>query len=179
MSPQNLEIHLHDGSVLKGEVALVAGRLAKINLVNGEEISADDIKHIITAGKEESSMAEDTRYQLLIKAIKEPKQLFQSPFLRLIWYNPDPNTLPWPQPLHCRPKATLEVDFIHRSLNDSQEDAANAALLLDNENRITVLIGPPGSGLNFTHSSVSYSNYSFYRQNHCHCCNCGYPYSRD
>lgn len=143
---KNLEIHLHDSSVLKGEVTLVAGRVAKIKLVNNEEISADDIKHIVTTGKEESTMAEDTRYRLLIRAIKEPKQLFQSPFLRLIWYNPDPNTLPWPHPLHPRPRVPLEVDFIHRSLNNSQEDAANAALLLNNENRITILIGPPGSG---------------------------------
>lgn len=158
---QNLEIHLHNGSVLKGEAALVAGRVVKINLVNKEDISADDIKHIVTTGKEESSMAEDTRYRLLIRAIKEPKQLFQSPFLRLIWYNPDANTLPWPHPLHPRPKAPLEVDFIHRSLNDSQEDAANAALLLNNESRITVLIGPPGSGLNFTLSSIFCSDHSF------------------
>lgn len=144
---QMLEIHLHDGSILQGRVSIVAGKIAKIALVNQETITSEDIKHIITAGKEESSAIDDSRYRLLIRAIRSPKELFQSPFLRLIWYNPDPHTLPWPHATHPRPKEPFEVDFIYRHLNMSQEDAANAALLLDNDNRITTLIGPPGSGL--------------------------------
>lgn len=139
--------------MLKGEVSLVAGKVAEITLVNQENISSDDIKHIVTAGKEDSSMADDTRYRLLVRAIKYPQELFQSPFLQLIWYNPYPYTLPWPQPTHPQPDVPLEVDFLYRTLNKSQEDAANAALLLNNENRITILIGPPGSGLDFSHFS--------------------------
>ena len=139
--------------MLKGEVTLVAGKVAEIDLVNKERITADDIKCIITTGKEDPTMVSDSRYRLLVQAIGNPKGLFQSPFLRLIWYNPDPNELPWPQTTHPRPEP-LEVDFIHRALNPSQEDAANAALLLDNENRITILIGPPGSGLDLLYSSV-------------------------
>ena len=129
---------------------MVAGKVSKIALVNQETITAEDIKYIMTTGKEESTALDDSRYRLLVKAIHSPKELFQSPFLRLIWYNPDPHTLPWPYPTHPRPKGLLEVDFIHRHLNDSQEEAANAALLLDNDNRITTIIGPPGSGLGFT-----------------------------
>ena len=128
---------------------MVAGKIARIALVNQETITSEDVDRIVTTGKEESSAIDDRRYQLLIKSIHSPKELFQSPFLRLIWYNPDPNTLPWPHATHPRPKEPLEVDFIYRHLNPSQEDAANAALLRDNESRITVLIGPPGSGLTF------------------------------
>ena len=162
-------------------MVLVAGKVAEINLVNQETITSEDIKHIITTGKEESTMADDSRYRLLIKAIKNPKDLFQSPFLRLIWYNPDPNTLPWPHVTHPLPDAPLEVDFIHRTLNKSQEDAANAALLLDNENRITILIGPPGSGLYFPHFSAFWSDSYFFisRKDNCNCCHCGHNDSRD
>ena len=150
-----VEIHLNDGSVLQGRVSMVAGKVSRIALINQETVTSESIKHIITTGKEESSAIDDNRYRLLIRAIHSPKELFQSPFLRLIWYNPDPNTLPWPPAVHPRPKEPFEVDFIHRHLNPSQEDAANAAILLDNENRITVLIGPPGSGLSFICHPIS------------------------
>jgi hypothetical protein len=142
-----LEIHLKDGSVLQGRVSMVAGKVSRIALINKETITSEAIEKIVTTGKGDSSPTDDNRYKLLIKAIHNPKELFQSPFLRLIWYNPDPKTLPWPHTIHPRPKEPFEVDFIHRHLNPSQEDAANAAVLLDNENRITILIGPPGSGL--------------------------------
>jgi hypothetical protein len=144
--------------VLKGEVTLVAGKVAEVFLVNQETITAEDIKHIITTGKE-SSVVDDSRYRLITRAIANPSDLFQSPFLRLIWYNPDPNILPWPRTVHPRP--SLEVDFVHRTLNQSQEDAANQALLVNNENRITVLIGPPGSGLGFIFTPVFWSNKYF------------------
>jgi hypothetical protein len=146
-----LEIHLHDGSVLQGKVSMVAGKVSRIALVNQETITPDDIKHILTTGKEDSTIVDDNRYRLLLRAIRDPKELFQSPLLRLIWYNPDPDTLPWPRTTHPRPEKPFEVDFIHRTLNQSQEDAANAALLLNNQNRITILIGPPGSGLYLIH----------------------------
>ena len=126
---------------------MVAGKVGRIALVNQETITSEDIKYIVTTGKEE--IMDPSRYRLLIRAIHNPKELFQSPFLRLIWYNPDPNTLPWPHAIHPRPEEPFEVDFLHRTLNKSQEDAANAALLLNNENRVTILIGPPGSGLEF------------------------------
>jgi len=148
---QTLEIHLHDGSVLQGRVTAVAGKVARIALVNQETITSDDIKHIITTGKEDLGVVGSSRYRLLIKAIYSPKELFQSPFLRLIWYNPDPDTLPWPRVTHPRPEEPFEVDFLYRALNKSQEEAANAALLLNNENRVTILIGPPGSGLDFSY----------------------------
>ena len=140
---------------------LVAGKIAKIALVNRETITADDIDHIVTTGKEDPTMFENSQYNLLLRAIKNPDELFRSPFLRLIWYNPDPNTIPWPHPLHPYPKIPFEVDFIHRSLNNSQEDAANTALLVDNENRITTLIGPPGSGLDFDFSPTLWSDDNF------------------
>ena len=63
---------------------MVAGKISRIALVNQETITAQDIKHIMTTGKEESSPIGDSRYQLLIKAIYSPKELFQSPFLRMI-----------------------------------------------------------------------------------------------
>ena len=143
-----IEVHLHDGSILQGKVDVVAGKVAKIILVNQETITAEDIDHIVTAGKEDSTMVEDTRYRLLVRAMKNPEELFSSPFLRLLWYNPDPYSLPWPPATHPRPAEPLEIDF-YRTLNPSQEDAANAALLLDNANRVTILVGPPGSGLDF------------------------------
>lgn len=144
---QKLEIHLHDGSILEGRVSTVSGKISKIALVNKETITAKDIKHIITTGKEGPGHTDSIRYRILINAIQNPKELFQSSFLRLLWYNPDPATLPWPHPRRPRPEEPFEVDFIYRSLNQSQEDAANAALLINNENRITTLIGPPGSGM--------------------------------
>jgi hypothetical protein len=130
---------------------MVAGKVSRIALVNQETITSNDISHIITTGKEDSSVIDGSRYRLMVRAVHNPKELFQSPFLRLIWYNPDPDTLPWPHTTHPRPAEPFEVDFIHRTLNESQEDAANAALLLSNENRITILIGPPGSGLHPTY----------------------------
>lgn len=142
-------------------MSLVAGKIAEIVLVNGETIEPEDIKHIITAGKDDSSISDDMRYRLLARTIKNPDELFQSPFLRLIWYNPNPNSLPWPDTTHTRPDLPLEVDFISRTLNQSQEDAANVALQRDNQNRITLLIGPPGSGLDFTFSFSFRSNINF------------------
>lgn len=139
-------------------MSLVAGKIAEILLVNQEAITAEDINYIVTAGKEESTMADDNRYRLLVKTIQNPRVLFQSPFLRLIWYNPDPNTLPWPHPTHPRPAVPFEVDFVSRTLNTSQEDAANTALLLDNEHRITILIGPPGSGLDSSYPPAFWSD---------------------
>ena len=135
---------------------MVAGKVGRIALVNQETITSEDIKYIVTTGKEE--IMDPSRYRLLIRAIHSPKELFQSPFLRLIWYNPDPNTLPWPHAIHPRPEEPFEVDFLHRTLNKSQEEAANAALLLNNENRVTILIGPPGSGLDFTYHLVCWAN---------------------
>ena len=151
---QKLDIHLHNGSILTGEVSMVAGKISRIALVNKETITSQDISHIMTTGKEESNFIDDSRYRLVIRAIHSPKELFQSSFLRLIWYNPNPDTLPWPHAIHPRPSEPLEVDFIHRHLNKSQEHAADTALLLNNENRITILIGPPGSGLYFISSSL-------------------------
>ena len=142
-------------------VTKVIGKTSKVALVNQETITSDVIKHIITAGKEESTGVAAERYKLLIRAIHSPKDLFQSPFLRLIWYNPDPNTLPWPHSIHPRPEEPFEVDFLHRTLNKSQEDAANAALLLNNDNRITILIGPPGSGMNSIYHLITQSNNCF------------------
>ena len=139
---------------------MVAGKVGRISLVNQETITSEDIKHIVTTGKEEMGIVDSARQRLIIRAIHSPKELFQSPFLRLIWYNPDPDTLPWPHPIHSRPKEPFEVDFLHRTLNKSQEDAANAALLLNNENRVTILIGPPGSGLDFIHYPLSQANNS-------------------
>ncbi|KAF9649273.1 hypothetical protein BDM02DRAFT_1936138 [Thelephora ganbajun] len=81
---KTLEIHLHDGSVLQGEVSMVAGKVSRIALVNQETITSNDIKHILTTGKEESSAINDSRYRLLTRAIRSPKELFQSPFLRLL-----------------------------------------------------------------------------------------------
>lgn len=138
---------------------MVAGKVGKIALVNQETVTSEEIKHIVTTGKEEISWLDESRYRLLVRAIHNPRELFQSPFLRLIWYNPDPNTLPWPHNIHPRPETPFEVDFLHRTLNKSQEEAANAALLLNNENRVTVLIGPPGSGLYPEFRPVSHSDY--------------------
>jgi len=130
---------------------MVAGKVGRIALVNQETITSEDIKYIVTTGKEDLGIVDSSRHRLLIRAIHSPKELFQSSFLRLIWYNPDPDTLPWPHVTHPRPEEPFEVDFLHRTLNKSQEDAANAALLIDNENRVTILIGPPGSGLDLTY----------------------------
>jgi hypothetical protein len=152
---QKMEIHLHDGSILEGRVTMVSGKISKIALINKETITAKDINHIVTTGKDSPSASDSARYRLLINAIQNPKELFQSPFLRLIWYNPDPSTLPWPHPIHPRPEEPFEVDFIYRSLNKSQEAAANAALLINNENRITTLIGPPGSGMDLICDVIS------------------------
>lgn len=140
---------------------MVAGKISRIALVNKETITAKDIKHIVTTGKEQSTVADIARYRLLISAINNPKELFQSPFLRLIWYNPDPTTLPWPHPIHPRPEEPFEVDFIYRSLNESQEAAANAALLVNNENRITILVGPPGSGMDLIYDAIFLSDNCF------------------
>jgi hypothetical protein len=144
-----IEVHLHGGSILQGRVDVVAGKVANITLVNQEDITAEDIDHLVTAGKEDSTMVQDNRYRLLIRAMKNPEELFSSPFLRLLWYQPNPRFLPWPPATHPRPAEPLEIDF-YKTLNPSQEDAANAALLLDDDNRITILVGPPGSGLDFS-----------------------------
>jgi len=153
---------------------MVAGKVSRIALVNQETITSKDIKHIITTGKD-LNFLDDVRYQLLAKAILTPRELFQSSFLRLLWYNPDPSTLPWPPAIHPRPKEPFEVDFIHRHLNKSQEDAANAALLLDDENRITVLIGPPGSGL-ISYITPSSNLTTVYRKDHSYFCHSRHPH---
>ena len=145
--------------MLKGEVTLVAGKVARIALPNQEKIEAEDIKHIVTTGKEESTMVDETRHRILVRAIRNPQDLFQSPFLRLIWYNPDPHSLPWPNPTHPRPEEPFGVSFNERNLNQSQEKAANIALLTNNDNRITTLIGPPGTGSYFTYSPTSQFDY--------------------
>lgn len=84
-------------------------------------------------------------------------QIFDSPFIQSIWPGNDPEVT-WPDSLTT--VTTTPPILTDLPLNDSQQEAIQHMLTLDNNHRFSIIQGPPGTGKTaviaaFTASSIA------------------------
>ena len=122
-----------------GRARQVQGRKAQVSVdgpVSGEIVS------VSTIGKEEMNFAEIARQVIILHVLQDRTSLLSQPFFQRIWL-PHERTS-WPK----RGSRTLDpsIYFPQRALNPSQEMAVEKILSSDDDNRIVMIHGPPGTG---------------------------------
>ena len=128
-----------------GEVGTVVGRNASIKTtasLEGRLITA-----ITTQGPDGPTNAERARSLAVLEALQGQSDLFANPFLKYIFNQPDdsnPEPFAWPDTF-----PTVDVPppvVTSRPLNDSQDRAVKHMLMQNNDSRLTIIQGPPGTG---------------------------------
>jgi hypothetical protein len=113
----------------------VDGKQAHIS-INKLAAQFSEVK-ISTVGKEGLTTAESLRETILLEALQGQNTIFDTTFVRAIWFPPTKKQEPKP--------AENSIPFSWPgSLNASQENAVKAILSLDEE--VTLVQGPPGTG---------------------------------
>lgn len=119
----------------------VQGRLAT---VKAEGLMANKVvSSVQSIGPSGKTMAEQEKAAAILAMLQGTSKLFESPFLKTIY--PDGEEVIWPESLETLPDPPPIV-FDQRPLNPSQEKAVVAMLTLDNNSRLSVIHGPPGTG---------------------------------
>jgi len=119
------------------------------------------IESVVTIGKDELTGSEASRAALVLSTFKGLDPLLSSPFVRKIFFPDYPlDALKWPK----LPATQPEIDFVYRTLNESQKKAVEKCLSNKEEDRHVVIVvrptnqprplapthdafqGPPGTG---------------------------------
>ncbi|KAI0833475.1 P-loop containing nucleoside triphosphate hydrolase protein [Trametes gibbosa] len=114
------------------------------------------ITSITTQGRDAPTRADKQREETMLRVLQGQDNLFNNPFLQYIFKASDQFT--WPEAF---PTSDTTPPIIStRPLNESQEKAVVAMLSNNNDQRVTIIQGPPGSGKTsviaaFVTSSVS------------------------
>ena len=122
-----------------GRAKHVEGRSAHVSfngLVDGEIVSVN------TIGKEEMSYAQAARHTIILHVLQNRTSLLSQPFFQRIW-------LPHGRTLWLKQGRRIfepDIYFPGRSLNPSQEMAVEKIVSSDDENRVVMIHGPPGTG---------------------------------
>ncbi|KAH9850369.1 P-loop containing nucleoside triphosphate hydrolase protein [Lenzites betulinus] len=126
--------------VVDAQVSKINGRQtalkANINL-EGRAITS-----ITTQGRDAPTRAEQQREITMLRALQGKEELSDSPFLKYIFEQSDQFT--WPETFPV--SDTIPPIVSTRPLNGSQEKAVEAMLSNDNNQRLLIIQGPPGSG---------------------------------
>jgi len=122
-----------------GRTTQVQGRKVQVSVdgpVRGEIVS------VSTIGKDDMNFAETARQVTILHTLQRRTSILSQPFFQRIWL-PHERTS-WPKQGH----RTLEpsVYFPRRTLNPSQEMAVEKILSSDDDNRVVMVHGPPGTG---------------------------------
>ena len=124
---------------MTGRVCKIDGRSASIG-INGP-VKGDKILSVTTIGKEDPTFAEFTREDIILKALQHKTNIFSIPFFQALWL---PNeSLVWPK---SKGERTVQPVQLSRGLNPSQLAAVERILSDEDDDRIVVIHGPPGTG---------------------------------
>ncbi|TFY79098.1 hypothetical protein EWM64_g4915 [Hericium alpestre] len=139
-STQTVRVEAQNGNktpiVCDSRTVEVKGRAATINL--NKQFSGSEIS-VWTIGKDPPTRAESRRREIVWEAFHRKNRVLYNSFVSTIWLSKAlPQGLP-PLP----PPPSIEFD---KPLNPSQEAAIKRILSDAEEDRITVIHGPPGTG---------------------------------
>lgn len=95
-------------------------------------------------GRKDPTNAEGQRANIILMALQRKIRLVQQPFVRSIWL--PIKKMSWPAAMKFSTLESPPIHFPHRPLNPSQFCAVENILSTRNEDRITVIHGPPGTG---------------------------------
>ena len=122
-----------------GRARKVAGRSACIS-INGP-VKGDKILSVTTIGKEDPTRAESTREDIILKTLQYETDIFSIPFFQALWLPHEP--LVWPK---SKGPKTVQPAQLSQGLNPSQLAAVERILSDEDDDRIVVIHGPPGTG---------------------------------
>ena len=122
-----------------GRARKVAGRSACIS-INGP-VKGDKIISVTTIGKEDPTFAELIREDIILKALQHETNIFSIPFFQALWLPHE--QLVWPP---SKGQKTVQPVQLSRGLNPSQLAAVERILSDEDDDRIVVIHGPPGTG---------------------------------
>ena len=138
-------INVHDPStglsfVVNGEVSRANGR--EVKLQANASFVGREITGITTEGRDGPTMADQHREHTMLQALHGDIKLFDNPFLQFIMGSPD--SVVWPDTFPT--SDTIPPVVTSRPLNSSQQHAVEAMLSNTDDQRITLIQGPPGTG---------------------------------
>ena len=155
-----------------GTIDSVNGRDATI--VADASLEGRTIMSISTSGSNGPTSAERLHRRAVLQALQgNADDYFHSPFLKYIFKSsPD---FQWPKDF---PISDSLPDLVsQRPLDDSQQLAVRHMLMNTEETRLTIIQGPPGTGILLSCVSVVVADLTL-REDHCncsicvHCCSC-------
>ena len=126
--------------VVSGQIGAAFGR--NVTLKTDSSLEGRIIKSITTEGPDGPTNANQQRAYAVLRAL-QGGELLQNPFLRYI-FQPSAE-LEWPETFPT--VDTLPNIVTTRPLNDSQRRAVEHMLLQTDETRMTMIQGPPGTGM--------------------------------
>lgn len=138
--------------VQDGRTGDVEGRSA--NIKSTSTLEGKTILSITTVERDRPTLADSKRNQLILRNFQGKAKISDSPFVKYILYPSD--DFKWPEHFPELPTPALVSD---RPMNDSQVQAAEQMLSHNNDSRIVLIKGPPGTGKTtviaaFTQSAV-------------------------
>ena len=122
-----------------GRARKVDGRSASIG-INGP-VKGDKILSVTTIGKGDPTFAEVTREDIILKTLQHKTNIFSVPFFQSLWLPNEP--LVWPK---SKGQKIVHPVQLSRDLNSSQLTAVERILSDEDDDRIVVIHGPPGTG---------------------------------
>nr|VWO96194.1 Carn_acyltransf domain-containing protein [Ganoderma boninense] len=134
--------------VVNAQLQSIIGR--NVALKAGSSFEGRVIKSISTEGADGPTNAQRQRSDAVLQVLEGKSDLLQNPFLKYIF---EPSSEPtWPETF---PNVDTIPDIVTtRPLNRSQQRAVEHMLLNTNETRMTIIQGPPGTGLIISYPSL-------------------------
>ena len=126
---------------ITGRANEVAGRKATLKM--GAFMENKTVSSVTSVGPAGPTMAEQQKSAAVLATLQGDSKVADSPFLKMMY--PDGQDVVWPESFTVLDE-TPPLAFDKRPLNDSQEQAVQAMLTLNNSSRLTMIHGPPGTG---------------------------------
>ena len=127
--------------IAEAEVKTIMGRNVILDV--GNSVEGRVIQGVITEGADGPTNAQRQRSAVSREALQGKGDFLQNPFLKYIL---EPSAkFTWPESFPIID--TVPPIFTNRPLNDSQQRAVEHILLNTNDTRISIIQGPPGTGL--------------------------------
>jgi len=102
------------------------------------------IHSVKTFGREPPTNAEQVRHCLLAATLKGSVTIFENPFVKAIFFPPLEQV--WPRRTAYRLPRSVQSSNPRLMLNRSQAQAIDAILSLEDNRRVVLIHGPPGTG---------------------------------
>lgn len=126
--------------VIEAQIKTIMGR--NVVLTTGNSLDGRVITGIVTEGTDGPTNAQRQRSDAVLQVLEGKSDLLQSPFLKYIF---EPSEILWPETFPIID--TIPPIVTTRPLNDSQQRAVEHMLLNTNQTRMSIIQGPPGTGL--------------------------------